>query len=197
MTTGMFTTSRNPPSEVTKVLVLTPFGWGGAAGAWASANEASPSTARLATATAKPVALMRHLLEWTARSPSFDCRSRDPRDELVKKQVVDDRHRNADQQRAGHQRAPEIDVAPDQLGSHAQRHRLLVGDGDEGQRIEKVLHRQRERKDHGGDDPWPADRQHHPQQRTELAAAVHHRGFLDLEGHRLEEPHQQPRTEWD
>src|SRR4030095_16486500 len=90
MTTGMFTTSRNPPSEVTKLLVLTPFGWGGAAGAWASANEASPSTARLATASAKPVALMRHLLEWTARSPSFDCRSRDSRDELVEAQGVDD-----------------------------------------------------------------------------------------------------------
>src|SRR4029453_4520421 len=117
MTTGMLTTSRNPPSEVTRLFALAPFGWGGAAGAWASANEASPSTARLATATPKPVALLGHLLEWTARSPSFDCRSRDPRDELVKKQVVDDRHRNADQQRAGHQRPPKINFPLNRPGT--------------------------------------------------------------------------------
>src|SRR5947209_8626954 len=195
-TTGMLTAWRNPPSEVMRFEDFTPLGWG-TAGAWAAAGPTSPSTAMPETTkAAMPVALMTLLLQWTARSPPlFDRRSRDARDELVEEQVVDDGHRHADQQRARHQRAPEIDVAANQLGGHAQRHRLLLGDGHEGQRVEEVLHGQREREDDRGDDAGPAHRQHHPHQGAELAAAVYHGGFLDLERHRLEEAHQQPRAE--
>src|SRR6266850_6703313 len=197
-TTGTLTTSRNAPSDVMSGPLFTPLACG-TAGAWADAGPTSPTTAIPATMTAAmPVALMTHLLEWTARSPPLlDCRSRNARDELVEEQVVDDGHRHADQQRAGHQRAPEIDVTADQLGGHAERDGLLVGDRHEGQRVEEVLHRQREGEDDGGDDAGPAHRQHHAQQRAELAAAVHHGRLLDLERHRLEEAHQQPRAERD
>src|SRR5678816_4158084 len=139
--TGMFTASRKAPSEVTSVLVLTPLGCGTGAGTWAAAGPTRPSTARLATTTAAmPVALMTSSCGLTARSPpSLDCGARDARDELVEKQVVDDGHRHAHQQRARHQRAPEVDVAADQLSGHAQRHRLLLGHRHEGQRVEEVL----------------------------------------------------------
>src|SRR5438034_7080868 len=128
---------------------------------------------------------------------SLDRGSRDARDELVEEEVVDDRDRYPDEQRARHERAPEVHVAPDQLRRHAERHRLLLGDGDEGERVEEVLHGQREREDHRRDHPRPAHRQHHAQERAELAAPVDHRRLLDLERHRLEEPHEEPGAERD
>src|SRR5438105_14579095 len=198
-TTGMLTTSRKPPREVMRLLDLTPFGCGTGAGAWASAGMASAMKARPAARTvAKTLRFMEHLPGWTARAtPLVDCWSRDARDELVEEQVVDDGHRHADQQRAGHQRAPEMVVTADQLGGQAEGDGLLVADRHESQRVEEVLHRQREGEDDGGDDAGPAHRQHHAEQRAELAAAVHHGRLLDLEGHRLEEAHQQPRAEGD
>src|SRR2546425_130899 len=47
-------------------------------------------------------------------------------DESIEEEVVEDRHRKADQQRRRHDRAPEVDVAADELGRHPHGHRLLI-----------------------------------------------------------------------
>src|SRR3954466_4892074 len=54
-----------------------------------------------------------------------------PRDVVFDEERVHQRHRDRAQQGAGHQLSPEIDVAADQLGDDAHRHRLLLGRGQE------------------------------------------------------------------
>src|SRR5947207_2989916 len=47
-------------------------------------------------------------------------------DVVLDEERIDDRHRDRADQRAGHQRTPEEDVAADQFGGHAHRHGLLL-----------------------------------------------------------------------
>src|SRR2546422_10401310 len=178
------------PVEPTRPRLLTPVGCAG----FASCAYAPPTRMSSPTTTATvPLSFIDLLRQCRMHSPnaSLDHGSRDARDELVEEEVVDDRDRYPDEQRARHERAPEVHVASDQLRRHAERHGLLLGDGDEGERVEEVLHGQREREDHRRDHPRPAHRQHHAQERAELAAPVDHRRLLDLERHRLEEPHEE------
>src|SRR5216110_525805 len=197
------------PVEPTRPRLLTPFGCadfascacaGAMPGIWPFCAWAPHARTNSPTATATvPLSLIDVLHKCRMRSPhsSLDRRPGDARDELVQEEIVDDRDRHPDEQRAGHERAPEVHVAPDQLRRHAERHRFLLGDGHEGERVQEVLHGQREREDHGRDHTRPAYRQHHTQQRAELAAPVDHRRLLDLERHRLEEPHEEPGAERD
>src|SRR6185312_6061566 len=54
-------------------------------------------------------------------------------DEAVDEYVVDERHRNADDQAGAHQRAPEVDVAANEERRHADAHRVMRRRGNEGQ----------------------------------------------------------------
>ena len=58
----------------------------------------------------------------------FDGAAGDAGDEAVEEQIVGDRHRHAGDQRAGHELAPEEDVAAHEIGRHAERDRLLSDD---------------------------------------------------------------------
>src|SRR5205809_3943669 len=58
-----------------------------------------------------------------------------PRDVVFDEERVHQRHRDRAQQGAGHELPPEVDVAADQLGHHADRHRLLLGRGQEHERV--------------------------------------------------------------
>ena len=51
----------------------------------------------------------------------FDRAAGDAGDEAVEEEVIGDRHRDAGDQCAGHDLAPEENVAPDKIGRDAQR----------------------------------------------------------------------------
>src|SRR5712692_9168765 len=72
----------------------------------------------------------------------------DAGDVMLDEKRVDERDRDRAQQCTRHQRPPEEDVAADQLGRHANRHRLLLRRGEEDERIDEFVPRQRE-----GEDP--------------------------------------------
>src|SRR5437016_2532885 len=120
------------PVEPTRPRLLTPVGCAG----FASCAYAPPTRMSSPTTTATvPLSFIDLLRQCRMHSPnaSLDHGSRDARDELVEEEVVDDRDRYPDEQRARHERAPEVHVASDQLRRHAERHGLLLGDGDEGE----------------------------------------------------------------
>src|SRR5439155_12411331 len=62
---------------------------------------------------------------------SAEGSSREALDEAVEEHVVEQRQRDAGDQRRRHQRPPVEDVAPDQLRVDAGRERLARRDGDE------------------------------------------------------------------
>src|SRR5262245_17509811 len=68
---------------------------------------------------------------------------------VLDEERIGDRHRDRSEQRAGHQLAPEEDVAADQLRGDPDRHRLLLGGGDEHERVDELVPRQREGEDAG------------------------------------------------
>src|SRR5262249_1607632 len=130
---------------------------------WASAGDVpgipkwpvapTASTPRPITIPTRALSVMDvpPIISWF--TASLDRCAGDARDELVEEEVVDDGHGYADQEPPRHQRPPEVDVAADQLGGNSQGHRLLIRDRHEGQRVEEILHRQREGEDHRGDEP--------------------------------------------
>src|SRR5438552_3710103 len=73
---------------------------------------------------------------------------------VLDEERIDERHRQRAEQRAGHQRAPVVHVAFDQLGDDAHRNRLDLRRRHERQRIDELVPRQREREDAGRDQPW-------------------------------------------
>src|SRR2546423_290738 len=73
------------------------------------------------------------------------CASRKTGDEAVEKRVVEQRERDTRDQRRRHQRLPEIDVPADQLERHPRRDRPRVGRGDERDRVNELVHAERER----------------------------------------------------
>src|SRR5581483_2392137 len=123
--------------------------------------------------------------------------TRESLDEAVEERVVEQRERDARDQHRRHQRLPEEDVAADQLVRHSGGERPLAGRLREGERVDELVHAQREREDHDGQDPRQGDRENDAPQRAQARAAVDERGVLELLGNRLEEPHQQPRRERD
>src|SRR5262249_40033883 len=87
-----------------------------------------------------------------ASSGLFDSAAGYPADEPIEKKIVSDRHRNGRDQRRTHQLPPVENVAANQVGCHPKRHGLLLGGGDESQRVDEFLHGQRECEDDHGED---------------------------------------------
>src|SRR5947208_1286778 len=118
-------------------------------------------------------------------------------DIVLDEERIDDGDRNRADQRAGHERPPEEDVAADQLRDHAHRHRLLLGRGEEHQRVDELVPGQREGEDAGRQDAWQGDRQDDVQHRLPARGAVDARAFLQLLRDGLEVAHHQPGAERD
>ena len=120
-----------------------------------------------------------------------------PDDVVLDEERVDDRHRDRAQQRARHQRPPEEHVAADQLGGDADRHRLLLGRGQEHQRVDELVPRQREGEDAGRQDAGHRHRDDDVEHRLPARRAVDAGAFLELLRDRLEVAHHQPGAERD
>src|SRR6266550_9625460 len=63
----------------------------------------------------------------THRSALLQSSPRDPADERVHEQVVDDRHGDGDDERSRHEGSPEEHIAADEIGDHTERDHFLVG----------------------------------------------------------------------
>ena len=119
------------------------------------------------------------------------------RDVVLDEERVEDHQRQRADQRAGHQRAPAVDVAVDELVDDRDRHRLVLRRGDEGERVDELVPAQREAEDEGRDQPRHRERQDDLGQDLPAAGAVDQRAFLELERDGLEVAHQQPGRERD
>src|SRR5262245_41581336 len=116
---------------------------------------------------------------------------------VLDEERVDQRHRDRAQQRPGHELAPEVDVAADQLGHHADRHRLPLRRGEEDQGVDELVPGQREREDPRGQDARHRDREDDPEHRAEARRAVDARALLQLARDGLEVSHEEPGAERD
>src|SRR5262245_7699660 len=70
--------------------------------------------------------------------------SRKPLDESVEERVVEQRERDGRNQSRREERLPEEDVATDQVVRDARGHRPLLGARNERERIDELVHAQRE-----------------------------------------------------
>src|SRR2546425_4241902 len=120
-----------------------------------------------------------------------------PRDVVFDEERVDQRHRDRAQQGAGHELPPEVDVAADQLGDDADGHGLLLGRGQEHERVDELVPGQREGEDPRRQDAGDGDREDDADHGAEAGGAVDARALLQLLGDRLEVPHQEPGAEGD
>src|SRR5688572_9074928 len=91
----------------------------------------APATSSAASATCTSFRALDSLAE---RAP---CK---PLDEPIEKRVVEQRERDRGDQRRGHQRLPEEDVAADQVVRHACGDGALLGARDEGERVDELVH---------------------------------------------------------
>src|SRR6266498_98782 len=118
-------------------------------------------------------------------------------DIVLDEEGVNESDRDRAQQRPRHERAPEEDVAPDELGDDADRDRLLLRGGEEDEGVDELVPGQREGEDSGRQDAGCGDRKddldHGPQPRGPVDA----RALLQLFRDRLEVPHHQPRAKRD
>src|SRR5467141_3310999 len=89
---------------------------------------------RTAAAAAAPVVVTncrRSIPLRLAMGLSLDRSQREPLDEAIEAEVVNDGQQNARERRRGHESPPEVHIAPPLCNRHAQSHRLLVyRDGD-------------------------------------------------------------------
>src|SRR5256885_989445 len=83
--------------------------------------------------------------------------TREPLDEAVEERVVEQREGDARDQDSGHQRLPEEDVTPDQLIRNPGRDRPLGRALGERECVDELVHAEREREDHNGEDPRQRD----------------------------------------
>src|ERR1051326_4861624 len=72
-------------------------------------------------------------------------RSREAGNVVLHEERIDDGDGDRPEQRPRHELAPEVDVAADELGDDADGHRLLLRRGEEDQRVDELVPRQRER----------------------------------------------------
>src|SRR5207302_5889330 len=84
----------------------------------------------------------------------------DALDEVIEEEVVERGDHGGRDQGGGEELPPVEDVAADQLGRDADREHLLGGGRDHHQRVDEILHREREGEDGGGQDAGDADRRH-------------------------------------
>src|SRR5262249_55232352 len=78
-------------------------------------------------------------------------------DIMFDEERINNRDRNRAEQRPRHQLTPVEYVAANELGGHADRHRFLLGRGEEDQRVNELVPRKREREDPGREDPRNGD----------------------------------------
>ena len=114
---------------------------------------------------------------------------------MLDEERVDDRDRDRSQQRRRHELAPVEHVAAHQFGDRADRHGAHVGLGEEDQRIQELVLRQREGEDAGGDEARDAQRQEDAEHGLQPRGAIDARGVLQFVRHGLEIAHQQPGAE--
>src|ERR1035438_3365599 len=86
-----------------------------------------------------------------AFAASFLDRTGQSRDIVFDEEGVDEGHWQRTEQGARHQRPPLVDVALNELGDDADRDRLDLRGRNEGERIDELVPRQREREDAGRD----------------------------------------------
>src|SRR5665213_220022 len=121
----------------------------------------------------------------------------DAGDVILDKERIDERDRDRAQQRTGHQLAPEEHVAAHQFRGDPDRHGLLLGRGEEDQRVDELVPRQGEGENPGRQDAWDRHREDDVEHRLPARRAVDPRAFLKLLGDRFEIPHQEPGAERD
>src|SRR3954468_4338670 len=124
-------------------------------------------------------------------------RAGEARDVMFDEEGIDDRHRDRAEQRTRHQWPPEEDVAADQLGGDADRHRLLVGRGQEDEGVDELVPAEREGDDAGAQDARHRHRYDDVDHRLPARGAVDAGALLELLRDRLEVAHHQPGTERD
>src|SRR5215207_8288741 len=110
--------------------------------------------------------------------------------------VENDQRQRADQG-AGHQRAPAVDVAVGELVDDGDRHRLVLGRGDEGERVDELVPAQREAEDERRNQAGDRQRQDDLGEDLPAAGAVDQRAFFKLVRNGLEIAHQEPGRERD
>src|SRR5262245_47103654 len=121
-TTGTVMATRGrAPVEPTRPRVVTPLGSSGFS-SWARTTRAPPAISSRATAavTTDFSAMSTPPVRSEGSLRSLDRGTGDSGDELVEEDVVENRDRDPDEKSPGHQRAPEVDVAPDQLRRHPE-----------------------------------------------------------------------------
>src|SRR5580692_6626648 len=116
---------------------------------------------------------------------------------ILDEERVDHGHWYRAEQRARHQRPPKEHVTADQLRRDADRNGLLLRRGQEHQRVDELVPRQREGEDAGREDARYRDREDDVDHRLPARRAVDPRALLELLGDGLEVAHQQPGAERD
>src|SRR5258706_14437453 len=96
---------------------------------------------------------------------------------LYEERVENDQRQRAGQ-RARHQRTPAIDVAVDELVDDRDRHRLVLGRLQEGERVDEFVPAQRKAEDECRDQPRNRERQYDLDQDLPAAHAVDPRALL-------------------
>src|SRR5215471_4620783 len=127
----------------------------------------------------------------------FLDRARHRRDVVLDEEGVEDDQRQRADQRPRHERAPPVDVAVDEFVDDRDRDRLVLGRGNEGERVDEFVPAQREAENEGRDQARHRQRQDDLGEDLVAAGAVDERAFLELEWNRLEIAHQQPGRERD
>src|ERR1051325_6908328 len=126
-------------------------------------------------------------LEFAA--PLLHRSHREPCDESIHDQVVEDRDGDAGDEAAGHERAPEVDVAVDEEGRHADADGEVARGGDEGDGVDELLEHEGEAEDRDGEYAGGRNRHDDLEEGGEAAIAVDHRGLLDVLRDRFEKSH--------
>src|SRR5712692_10307755 len=83
-------------------------------------------------------------------------------DVVLHEERVHEGDRDGPEERPRHELAPEVDVAADELGDDADGHRLLLRGGEEDERVDELVPRQREREDPRREDAGHRDREDDP-----------------------------------
>src|SRR5216683_8386174 len=116
---------------------------------------------------------------------------------MLDEERVENDPRQRARQRARPKRSPAIDVAVDELVDDRDRHRLVRGRLQEGQRIDEFVPAQREGEDERRDQPGDRQRQDDLDENLPARRAVDQCAFLELIGNGLEISHQEPGRERD
>src|ERR671919_252944 len=113
-------------------------------------------------------------------------------DEAVQERVVEQCQRICRNERRREERLPEEDVAADEVVGNPGRDRPLLRRRDERERVDELVHAEREGEDDDREDARQGDGQDDPVDRLQPRAAVDERRVLELLRNRLEEPHEEP-----